>query len=555
MRRALVLAMLAAALGGCAGDDSGGRSSPPAAPADPNAWLQDVAKASGLDFTHVSGHRERPYFPEIMGGGGALFDMDGDGDLDAYLVQSGSLYEPGSEAARNRLFRNRGDGTFEDVTDGSGADDRGYGMGVAVGDHDDDGDPDLYVTNYGPNVLLRNDGDGRFTDVTDAAGVGDDGWGVSAAFVDLDADGDLDLFLVNYVVWSMETELDCKNSLGELDYCLPTNYQAPGRDTLYRNDGGTFVDASESAGLGAAFGYGLGTVCTDFDGDGLPDIFVANDSVFNQLWMNQGGLVFEEDALLRGCAVDEDGFMKAGMGVMAIDYDDDGDRDLLVVNLERQSDSYYENDGGFFSDRSAVVGLGAVSRRFTRFGAGFHDFDDDGWLDLYLANGRVLSSPEPEGPDPYAEVNLLLRGGPDRKLTEVSLIGGTSEPLAYTSRGAAFGDVDGDGGVDVLVVNRDGPAQLLRNVKDDRGNWIAFRVRERSGRNALGAIVEVKLGDRTISRDVISAYSYIAASDPAVHVGLGEAAGVDEVTVRWVDGEEQSFGALEGGRMHELRRR
>jgi hypothetical protein len=353
--------------GGCGDRDAPSVEEEPAV-AD-SAWFADATTALGIDFVHGSGRETNPLFPEIMGGGAALVDLTGDGMADAYLIQSGSLRHPGSEAARNRLYVNRGDGTFEDRTDGSGADDRGYGIGVTAGDYDNDGRMDLYVTNYGGNTLLRNLGDGRFEDTTEHAGVGNDRWGTSAAFLDMDADGDLDLFVTNYVNWSIENEITCRNSLGEPDYCLPTNYGAPTRDTLYRNEGdGTFTDTSDDAGFADAFGYGLGVVCGDFDLDGRTDIFVANDTMFNQLWLNNGDGTFTDDALIMGCAVDENGITKAGMGVMAVDYDDDGDLDVLVVNLQRQSDSYYRNDGGLFTDRTAAIGLGAGSIGYTGWG-------------------------------------------------------------------------------------------------------------------------------------------------------------------------------------------
>jgi hypothetical protein len=443
---------------------------------------------------------------------------------------------------------------FDDVTEGSGADDRGYGMGCAVGDYDEDGDPDLYITNFGPDTLLRNDGGGKFTDVTKEAGVGDPAWGTSATFADLDADGDLDLYVANYVNWTMANEIDCPNSFGQLDYCLPTNYKSPARDTLYRNDGSRFTDVSDAAGLGADLAYGLGVVATDFDGDGRIDVFVANDSVFNQLWMNQGGLRFVNEALMRGCAVDENGTAKAGMGTTAIDLDLDLDRDILVVNLFRQSDSYFENEGGFFTDRTARVGLGAMSRGLTRFGTGVFDFDHDGLLDLYTACGRVEAALEPETEDPYAEPSLLARGKSVGTFEGVTAIGGLKERRPLTSRGAAFGDVNGDGGVDIVVVNRDGPVQLLQNTRAGRGHWILVRARERSGRDALGAAVTLRAGDRTIVRDVISGSSYCAANDSRVHVGLGTVSRVDDVTVTWVGGEKESFGSFDANQVVELRR-
>jgi hypothetical protein len=515
----------------------------PGKPPSGRAWFEEAARGRGLRFEHRSGHAERYIFPEIMGGGAALFDMDGDGDLDAYLVQSGDLIDPGPQAGVNRLFENDGAGRFRDVTEGSGADDHGYGMGVATGDVDNDGDVDLYVTNYGPNVLLRNEGAGRFSDITAAAGVGHASWGTSAAFVDYDADGDLDLFVANYVNWSLANERDCYNTAWQLDYCLPTHYKAPAADVLYRNEGaGRFTDVTAEAGLTTRFGNGLGVVCADYDGDGAIDIFVANDAMLNQLWMNRQDGTFVDESLLRGCALDEHGMAKSGMGVAAEDYDDDGDTDLLVVNLETQTDSFFRNDDGFFSDHTSEVGLGATSRLYTRFGVGLIDFDNDGVLDLYHANGRVTKTAEPLADDPFAEPNVLFAGLGGGRLEPVSPQGGTLETLVATSRAAAFGDVDGDGGVDVLVVNRDAPAHLLLNVVPNRGHWI------------LGAAVQVVAGGRTKTRAVRSAYSYLAASEPTTHFGLGDATRVDEVTVRWPDGTRETFGSFEADRSVTLRR-
>ncbi|NIM00416.1 MAG: hypothetical protein GTO30_07870 [Acidobacteria bacterium] len=540
------------ALASCAGGDS---PPPEIVEAAGVPWFEEVASDRGLRFEHRSGHEGRHVFPEIMGGGAALFDMDGDGDLDAYLVQSGHLTDPGPEAGVNRLFENDGTGHFRDVTEGSGTGHAGYGMGVAAGDYDDDGDLDLYVTNYGPNVLLRNDGGGRFFDVTATAGVGHPGWGASAAFLDYDADGDLDLFVANYVNWSLANERDCYNTAWQLDYCLPTHYNAPATDVLYRNDGdGRFTDVTVAAGLEAAFGNGLGVVYADYDGDGATDIFVANDAMLNQLWMNRGDGTFAEESLVRGCALDEHGTTKAGMGVATEDFDDDGDPDLLVVNLETETDSFFLNDGGFFTDHTGEVGLGAASRSHTRFGTGLIDFDNDGLLDLYHANGRVTKTAEPLTADPYAEPDMLFRGLDDGRFEPVLPQGGTVESLIATSRAAAFGDVDGDGGVDVLVVNRDAPAYLLLNRVPDRGHWIRFRVLERNGRDALGAAVRVSTGDRTKNRGVRSAFSYCSASEPIAHFGLGDATRAEEVTVQWPDGVWEAFGGFDADAVQTLRR-
>ncbi len=527
-------------------------SPPPARPSGVPVWFEERAETAGLAFEHVSGHDETPYLPEIMGGGAALFDVDGDGDLDAYLVQSGSLTDADGAGPGNRLFRNRGDGTFDDISDGSGADDRGYGMGVAAADHDNDGDIDLYVTNVGPNVLLRNDGD-RFVDVTAEAGVGHPGWSTSAVFLDFDRDGDLDLFVTNYVRWSVGNERECYTPQGERDFCSPRSYDSPARDALYRNEGdGTFTDVTEALGFGSRFGNGLGVVAADFDGDGWSDVFVANDGTLDQLWVNDHGTSFEDRGLIAGCASDQEGLAKAGMGVTVGDVDEDGDLDLLVCNLMQESDSLFRNDGGWFRDVTAISGLATASRPFTRFGMGWVDFDNDGLLDLYQANGRVTLQSDRHGEDPFAEPNLLFRGLAGGRFEEVVPRGGTDPLLIGTSRAAAFGDVDGDGRVDLLVVERDGPARLLINVVQEPGNWIAFRVLDRTGRDAEGAIVQATVQGRRLRRDARAGFSYLASSDPRVHLGLGPATTAEDVTVTWPDGARRSYGTLEGGRVHDL---
>jgi len=521
----------------------------------PAPWFVEDAAAVGLVFQHESGHRRRFLLPEIMCGGAALFDMDGDGDLDAYLVQAGDIRAAPAMRPPNQLFRNRGDGSFEPVAD-SGAGDRGYGMGVATGDADNDGDVDLYVTNCGPNVLLLNDGNGRFTDVTVAAGVGDPGWGVSAAFVDYDHDGDLDLFVTNYLHWSVATELECYHDLtGEPDYCSPGAYQAPTVDVLYRNNGdGTFTDVTVEAGLAVGMGTGLGIVAGDFDDDGRVDIFVANDGMMDRLWMNDGAGRLTDRAIYLGCAVDENGDPKAGMGVTAADFDDDGDLDLLVCNIRSESDSLHRNDGGFFVDRTAQAGLAVTSRPFTRFGMAWIDFDNDGRLDLYQANGAVTQFGMQSHDDPFAEPNLLFRGTAVGRFQEVLPRGGTAELLVATSRAAAFGDLDNDGGIDILVVNRDQAPYLLRNAVAGRGHWVMFRVVGAHGSDAIGATVTMTVDGRSVTRDVRTAYSYCAANDPRVHVGLGPHLEVADVVVRWVDGVREAFGRFPADGIHALRR-
>ncbi len=522
----------------------------------PPAPFVEVAAEVGLDFVHFNGMSGELYFAEIAGAGAAFVDYDNDGDLDVFLVQSGSLADNASTTTQHGLFANRGDGTFEDVSVGSGVATSGYGMGVAAGDYDGDGDVDLYVTNVGANVLLQNDGTGHFVDVTDTAGVGDGSWGTSACFFDYDADGDLDLFVANYVGWSRDTEQDCFDPSGQRDYCSPTTYDAPTRDTLYRNEGdGTFTDISAAAGLGEAYGNGLGVVPGDFDGDGRLDLFVANDQTADQLWLNQGDSIFRDAAELRGCARDRNGSARAGMGTDAVDIDDDGDLDLLVVHLARETDGLFVNQGSHFREETSRAGIGQADILMTRFGVGFADFDNDGLLDVFVASGRVNLAMEPiSSEDPYAEPNVLLHGVSPGRWEVSSSPGGTAFPLIATSRGVAFGDIDGDGAIDLVVANRDGPAHLLMNRAQDRGHWLLARIVERNGADALGATVYFSVGDRRIRRDVKPGYGYCTSSDPRVHLGLGALSRVDELVVHWLDGTRESFGPREADVVVTLRR-
>ena len=529
-------------LGGCSGSET--------------AWFSEEAHERGIDFVHHSGFDGRPMMPEMMGGGVALADLDGDGDLDAYLVQSGRVDKTlAAEFSANRLYMNRGNGYFDEVEGAAGAGDRGYGMGVAAGDYDNDGDIDLYVTNLGPNVLLENDGTGSFRDVTAGSGVGDPRWSTAANFVDLDLDDDLDLFVVNYINWTPEIERECFVKTFYVTYCGPTAYGVPAMDRLYRNNGdGTFTDVTRAAGIDVAFGNGLGNVAADFNGDGLADLFVANDGTTNQLWMNAGDLRFEEECVLWSCAMDSDGIEKAGMGVASADVDDDGDSDLLVVNLERQTDSFFRNEGSYFFDATRLIGLGTTSLRHTRFGVALADFDNDGRLDLYEANGKIALSGPAEG-DGYAEPNTLYRGsieGDAIRFDELRPTGGVSPGLVHTSRAVAVGDIDDDGGVDLVVINRDAPAYVLMN-RANRGDWARFWVRTASGRDAHGATVSATVGGRRLNRDVQPSASYLASNDPRAHFGVGGESGVRNVVVRWPGGAEEAFGDFRVGNNHELR--
>lgn len=554
LRKGVALLLLAAAaMPACRREEAPAAKSEAVGKADP--WFEEVAAFAKVDFKHDSGHGSRFYLPEIMCGGVGLLDYDGDGFLDVYITQFGALdREAGTEPPANKLYRNKGDGTFEDVTAEAGVGDTGYGNGCACGDYDGDGDTDLYVSNLGPNVLYRNNGDGTFTDVTDVAGVADPSWSTSCAFLDYDGDGNLDLYVANYINWSKATEMECYSG-GLPDYCHPKVYKAPARDTLYRNAGdGTFVDVSLQVGLGRNFGHGLGVACADYNLDGRMDIYVANDGMANQLWLNTGDGRFSEEALISGCALNQHGIAEAGMGVAPIDIDNDGDPDLFMSHLRGETNTFYLNEGGMFEDSTAVLGLASVSVEFTGFGLGFADFDHDGHMDLYVANGRVKFGAEAVIPgDPFAEPDLLFRGRPGGGFEEVVPRGGTAELLVRTGRGAALGDLDNDGDIDIVVVNKDAGPFVLRNVAGSRGNWVMFRLLDRRGVYAVGALARIDAGGLIRWRCANPHYSYCSSNDPRIHCGLGSADTVDNVTVRWPNGSEESFGPFSAGRQYELR--
>ncbi|MCH7592149.1 MAG: CRTAC1 family protein [Planctomycetes bacterium] len=526
------------------------------------SWFEEVALASGIDFQTDVGHDERFYLPESMAGGVGLLDYDNDGYLDVYFVQAGRVAGWQKDEPGNRLFHNRGDATFEEVTASAGVGDIHYGTGCATGDFDNDGWTDLYVTNVGANILYRNRGDGTFTDVTQGAGVGDEGFGSSAAFLDYDRDGDLDLYVVNYIQWSADTEVDCIGFAGVADYCTPSAYLAPQPDTLYRNNGdGTFTDVSEEAGIHVRFGNGLGIVCGDFNGDTLTDICVANDLMANQLWINRGDGTFRDEALERGLAYSGNGMEEAGMGIHAVDVDNDGDLDVIMAHFAAQTNTFYRNVDGFFFDETSQAGLDS-SRPFTGFGIAMHDFNNDGHIDIYVANGRVVQRRgTPSGQDPYADENQLFVGIADGTFREELPRGGTPEPLVHSSRGAAFGDLNNDGFIDIVIANRDGPAYVLRNRAGadlqagiDGRHWIMFDVRNQHGAPAIGARVTIEVAGNERVRDVRTAYSYCAANDPRVHFGLGEIARVSHVRVTWPDGAAHDFGAFNADQIVTLKR-
>jgi hypothetical protein len=521
--------------------------------------FHEAAAETGLDFEHFTGSIGEYFLPEVMGPGVAVFDYDGDGDLDVYLLQ-GTMLDPSKDASQarfpppthnwpgNRLFRNElipeGELRFTDVTEQAGVGHQGYGMGAAVGDYDGDGDLDLYVTNFGPNVLYRNNGDGTFADVTREAGVDDPRWSTSAAFVDYDRDGDLDLFFANYIDFTISNNKECFDPTGGRDYCTPTTYR-PAPDRLLRNDGGgKFTDVSTAAGLGAAFGNGLGVVCADLDNDGWVDLYVANDGNANQLWRNKGDGSFEETALMAGAAYDADGRAEAGMGVTAGDFDGDGDEDLFMTHLAQETNTLYVNNGrGAFRDETDRFGLGAVSMAYTGFGSEWFDYDNNGTLDLFIANGAVTIMERLRGTEyPFHQKNLLLRGEPDGRYTDVSASAGPALALSEVSRGAAFGDIDNDGDIDIVVSNNNGPARLLLNQAGSRRPTLRVALRGgQANAEAIGArLALLRAGKPPVWRRAHRDGSYLSSSDITVFFAV-ENENVEGIGVIWPDGSQERF--------------
>ena len=533
----------------------------PAVPAAGEVLFREVAEAAGLKFTHDNGRRGETHLPEIMGSGGALFDYDGDGDLDAYLVQGA----PVDEATRTggprtgqgaRLFRNdldpkRGALRFTDVTDAAGVGHRGVGMGATVGDFDGDGRLDLYVTAYGSNVLYRNNGDGTFADVTKKANADDPRWSTAAAFLDYDKDGDLDLFVANYVDFTVAARKVCTDALGVRDYCSPSAFR-PVPDRLLRNEGdGTFSDVTESSGIARADGAGLGASVGDYNGDGWLDLYVANDAMPNQLWINRGDGTFEDQGWLSGAAVNAAGRPEGSMGIASGDYDNDGDEDLFVSNLTGETHVLYVNDGrANFEDRRAAAGVAQPTALMTGFGTEWIDYDRDGALDLLVVNGAVNIIPSLRGkPSPYPQRNQLFRNIGQGRLREVSAEAGPAFQLSEVSRGLALGDVDNDGDVDALVTNNDGPARLLLNDVED-GHWLSIRLDARTGnRHAFGARVGVvRHGQPTLWRRIGSDGSYLSARDSRAHFGLGSSPDIERLIVEWPDGLRESWTGIRADR-------
>jgi hypothetical protein len=538
-----------------------GRKSESVAPPQQD-WFVDRATEAGIDFVHVNGMSGKLYMSEILGPGVALFDYDNDGDLDVFLVQGGAL--PGfgirdsgfaGQGSGSRLFRNDltigADGRrtlrFTDVTTQSGIVTNGYGMGVATGDFNNDGWVDLYLTKFDTaNQLLRNNGNGTFTDVSKASGTDQISWSVSASFVDVNRDGWLDVYVGNYIRYSLESSTPCFGSSGALDYCMPQAYQ-PLQDRLYINrKDGTFADVSVKSGITREYGPALGVSTADFNGDGWMDIYVANDGRENQLWVNKRDGTFENTALLAGVALPVTGKAEASMGVDAGDFDDDGDEDVFVTELTSEGSNLYVNDGtGVFDDRSTPSGLSTPSVPFTGFGTAWFDYDNDGLLDLLSVNGTVQiieTLRQAKDPLPLHQRKLLFHSLGGGRFEEVGDRAGEVFKLSEVGRGAAFGDVDNDGDVDVLIGNNNGPTRLLINQAANGRHWIGLRLVGVGGRDMVGARVEiVRKGASSRWRRARADGSYASANDPRVVVGLGESSDRPDVRVTWPDGKVDSW--------------
>lgn len=533
---ALWLLIVVLGVVGCAPRPSAGQGA---------VWFRDVAAARGVDIVNDPGPAGSHFMPQSMGNGAALFDYDRDGRLDLLLLNGCGP----QGASLHRLLRQEADGRFTDVTVGSGLDFTAFGSGVAVGDVDDDGFPDLCLTEYGGVRLLRNDAGRRFRDVTAAAGLTGTGWGTSASFLDFDRDGRLDLVFATYVVY--DPARTCHAPDGRREFCGPKDF--PGAPAaLWRNVGGAgqvrFADVSVASGLGAAPGAGLGVLCTDFDGDGWDDIFVANDQQPNRLWINRHDGTFTDEAVIRGVAVDALGRPAANMGVAWGDVDGDGLADLFVTHLDLETHTLWQQGPpGTFLDRTAAAGVAAM-RRGTGFGTVLADFDLDGDLDLTVVNGRVLGGPAADAAGvpafwrPYAQPNDLLANDGSGRFTPVEALAPDLCDRPNVARPLCAGDIDDDGDIDLLVGVTAGRPLLLENVAPRAGHWLSVRaVLRAGGREAIGAVVTVAGGGRRWQRVVQPGASYLSSHDPRCHFGVGAVETIDAIEVRWPDGRCERF--------------
>jgi hypothetical protein len=532
-----------------------------AASADPAVQFADITQAARIDFKHGNSATPAKYLIETMGGGVALVDYDNDGRLDVFFTNGAKLVDPMAPGKLpdkadpgfwNRMYRQTQDGAFVDVTEKAGLTgmpQNQYGMGVSVGDYDNDGFQDLYVTNFGVNTLYRNNGNGTFADVTARAGVASSGWSASAGFFDYDNDGRLDLFVTRYLTWSFDKNRYCgEKKPGYRAYCHPDNFEGIA-NVLYHNEGnGTFTDVSAKAGIADSSGKGLGVAFADYDDDGFIDVYVANDSVQSFLYRNRSNGTFEEVGLLAGVGFNEDGKTFAGMGVDFSDYDNDGRPDLFVTDLSNERYRLFRHNGdGSFRDVTNASGVGGATLPFAGWSTRFFDYDNDGWKDIFVAQGHVMDTIEKTAPNlRYLQPPLLLRNESGRFVRVAP-----GEPFKYdwAGRGAAFGDLDNDGDVDVVVSNVGQKAFVLRNEGGNRRNWLGIAtIGTRSNRDGIGCRVKVvSASGLTQSFTVSTAIGYLSASDRRLVVGLGDDAVAKLVEIRWPSGTVQKLENVKAG--------
>jgi enediyne biosynthesis protein E4 len=513
--------------------------------------FSDVTSALGIHFQHVASHTSKKYLIETMGSGVAVFDYDNDGRLDIFAVNGAPLSDPTPKGTIphktgpehwNRLFHQRQDGSFEDVTEKAGLQGMGYGMGVAVGDYDNDGYEDLYVTSYGSNKLYHNNGDGTFTDVTPQAGVGGSGWSTSAAWVDLDNDGLLDLVVLRYMQWDFDDIWCGERKEGLRAYCTPDAFR-PVSPLVYHNEGnGHFTEVSEKLGLSKQ-GKGLGIALADYDRDGHIDLFFANDSMPEFLYHNTGHGSFEEVGLPSGVAVDGEGRSYAGMGVEFTDYNNDGLPDLIITDLANQMYAVYRNNGdGTFNYDSYPSGLARLSLTHSGWGVRFLDYDNDGWKDLIIAQGHDMDTIELTFPNLHYREPMLLARNTGRNFVDVSADAGADFQHPWVARGLATGDIDNDGRVDAVVTTNDGAIHVLHNDTKTPYHWLTLRlVGHKSNRDAIGAVVKLTSEHGTQFATVTTAGSYLSSSDKRLHFGLGEDAVAKSIEIQWPSGIRQSL--------------
>ena len=511
----------------------------------------DVTAEAGIAFRHINGAADRKFYLETMGAGAAFFDYDNDGDLDLYIVNGASL--PGFEAAappRNGLYQNDGDGTFTDVTEAAGVGDTGYGMGCVAADYDNDGDSDLYVTNFGENLLYQNNGDSTFTDATAHAGVGNGKkWSSSCAFIDYDHDGNLDLYVVNYLDYDIAKDQDWYDPRGRRIYSNPQVY-AGISDTLYRNNGNeTFTDVTRQAGVYNNDGKGLGVTCGDYDNDGNIDIYVANDTTPNFLYRNVGDGRFVDIGPFAGAAYNEHGVAEGGMGVDFGDYNNDGVLDIFVTNFSNETNTLYHNTAdGALIDFTNVAGLGEASFLKLAFGTKFFDADNDGALDLFVTNGHLY--PTESDALEYAQTDQLFINTGEGTFVDVSEQSGEYFSIKRVGRGAAFGDYDNDGDTDIFVVNLNQEGVLLRNEGGNKHNWLMIRtVGVKSNRDGIGARVEVMTRSHSQMKEVQAGSSYLSGHDLRLLFGLGTETTAEGIKITWPSGIEQTLLDVEANQL------